>query len=222
MRIWPLALATGLLPAMGILLALTFSISEGWIAGCSPWLEGCTSVSRTGRHGSGFFVFKGMVLPAAGLLAMFWILAACWLRSCAPVRRRSVICLGLLGPASAVMLAWYASYLGSEGPNFALYRRIGASSFLAGNFFCQLIFASALDPAQQEPRQLIGLRVLRLLAGLQLMIGLASLPVTLWADPALKDVWENIFEWWFCSIQLAYFPVCAWLWRAQRLNFSPH
>ncbi len=215
MRIAPLPLIIGLLPLLAVTLCLQLSQAEGFVPHCNPLLEGCTTISRAGRHGSAYHLFKMLMLPSAGLMLVFWPVAGAWLGHRArPVGGPAMTLLGLF---AAAMLALYSAFLGTEGALFASYRRIGASSFLAGTFFCQLLFALSLQrrPAA-APALLRGL--LLGLVGAQLMLGLVSLPFTLLAEPSIKDAAENIIEWWFALALIAFFFVCACLWRDERLD----
>ncbi len=214
MRIALLPLLIGLLPLLTVAACLQLSQAQGHVPDCNPLLEGCTTVSATGRHGDAYHLFKMLMLPTAGLLLVFWPLAGAWLRrQTLPIGGPAMTLLGLF---AAAMLALYSAFLGTEGALFASYRRIGASSFLAATFFCQLLFALSLLRAPSAAPT--GLRRLLLaLVILQLLLGLASLPFTLLTQDPLKDRAENIIEWWFGLALILFFFACAWLWRRERL-----
>ena len=56
--LWLLALACALIPAGAVGFAWWLSVRAGHIPDCIPHLEGCTSISRAARHGTGNLVFK--------------------------------------------------------------------------------------------------------------------------------------------------------------------
>src|SRR5690349_21628974 len=78
-RLLPLACAV--LPAIAVHWAWWLSRAAGYIPDCIPHLEGCTSISRAARHGTGNLVFKLLVIPAAALQAWHWWRCAAWIQS---------------------------------------------------------------------------------------------------------------------------------------------
>lgn len=218
MRIWPLPLLSGALPLLAVIACYWLSVIPGHIADCNPLLQGCTTISSTGRHGWAYFVFKAAVLPSTGLMLLFWPLAAHWLvqRSGPGWSMRVMAGLGML---SACMLALYTAFLGSEGPLFAIFRRLGASSFLGGTFFCQLLFVAALSRSAIQPAPRL-LKLMWGLVGLQFALGLGSLPVTALVEFDTRDKVENLVEWWFGLAMILFFIACAWLWRHERVLIS--
>ncbi len=217
MKISLLPFLAGALPLLGVTLAWVWSLTGGHVPDCNPFLHGCTTVSATGRNGIGFFLFKAFVLPAAALFGLFWYVAAGYLQLHG-ASRRLAITVTSAGAVSAMMLTLYASYLGSDGVDFARYRRLGASSFLATSFLCQLLFVIGLR--QGPDRKSRPLACMRLLVLFMLLCGLISLPITIWAEPEAKNAGENIIEWWFGLALLMFYPACAWLWHGQTLDWQ--
>ena len=78
--LWALPLAAGLLPAVAALTALGLSIELGLVPACNPLLDGCVSISRVGRHDLPNYIFRALVLPAAVLQGLTWMLCAAWLK----------------------------------------------------------------------------------------------------------------------------------------------
>ena len=56
-------LTVALLPIACVNLNQWLSISGGHIPTCFPYIEGCTSISSTGRHGVSYWLFKALMLP---------------------------------------------------------------------------------------------------------------------------------------------------------------
>ncbi len=211
MPLWLLALMAGLGPALAVMLSWYVSVTQGHVLDCNPFVEGCTSISRTGRHGSAFFLFKALMLPSAVMLALFWWAVAAWLQRVLGLvqYRRSIWALGLL---SALCLALYSCFLGVDGALSAGLRRTGATLYFSAGFLAQLLLVIALgDRAGAGLARLLGV-----LVGLQFALGLLSLPATAWA--ADKDYWENVIEWCFAAAMIGFFPVLAWPWR--RLSWA--
>src|SRR5690606_26929280 len=134
--LWPLPLAVALLFAVAAHVALWLSIRDGWIEGCVPYLEGCTSISRAARHGLGNHVFRLMVLPCAALVGLHWWLAARWLGRGGAV--------AWLGAVAALALAVYATFLGTDGEAYRFMRRYGVVCFFGFGYLAQLGFLRGL------------------------------------------------------------------------------
>ena len=63
---------TGLLLALWPILiahaAYAISVIENYVPLCNPYWDGCTSISRAGRHGWANHLFRAALLPYAPLL----------------------------------------------------------------------------------------------------------------------------------------------------------
>ena len=208
--------AVWLLSWSGVILAYVLSASGGHIPECFPHLSGCTTVSASGRYGAGYFVFKATILPAAALLAGYWLLCGEWLRAARDPRvgwRRCIVAAGILGAAALVV---YATFLGSDGETYRALRRYGTVVFFGLTYLAEAMLAQrmqALMPRSLVSRITTGLLAAMLLEGIVLgtLVNLADAPVAL----------RNIAEWHVASA-LLFFPVLTWLsWRQTdfTLNF---
>ena len=88
------------------------------IPDCFVYLEGCTSISATGRYGVSYWLFKVFMLPQALLLALFWRRLARGLP--ASGQRDALLIAGLIGAAFLVL---YTVFLGSQGDIYRLIDR---------------------------------------------------------------------------------------------------
>jgi hypothetical protein len=80
MPLWPLALVAGLLPAVASLAALALATRAELVPSCNPFIDGCVSISRAARHDLPNHVFRALMLPAATLQALTWLVQAQALR----------------------------------------------------------------------------------------------------------------------------------------------
>ena len=78
--LWLIPLIAGLLPAIAALLAMHLSARLELIPACNPFIEGCVSISRAARRELPNHVFRALVLPAAALQALTWLLCTAWLK----------------------------------------------------------------------------------------------------------------------------------------------
>lgn len=215
--LWPLALVAGLLPAAAALIAWALALDAALVPACNPFIDGCVSISRAARHGLPNHVFRALVLPAAVLQALAWLLQARALSLIArPSMRGSTIALAVLGVAAGIALVLYGSFLGTEGAAYRWLRRYGTVVYFGGTCLAMLVLGRALQRlhaigALQLPRS--HERALLLLFGAIVLLGLGNTLGAAWADAALRDRIENATEWWGSLGLVLAFVVLADLWR---------
>ncbi|MEM6817660.1 MAG: hypothetical protein AAF578_02620 [Pseudomonadota bacterium] len=203
-----LVLTVALLPIACVNLNQWLSISGGYIPACFPYIEGCTSISSTGRHGVSYWLFKALMLPQSLLLIAFWRSLEHWLASHAVV---GVWMLRLAIVASA-FLVLYTVFLGSSGDFYRLMRRYGVFVFFLGTFIAQITATRrlAIINAEQRPRALLSVQ--RVLLGVMTVLALAEVPLGTFGFK--DDVAENIIEWNFSLLMQLWF--LTWLWARPR------
>lgn len=205
---WWLGLAAALIPMMTIHLTFVVSVLEGYVSWCMPYWDSCTSISRTGRHGTAYFIFKGTMLPAALLGILFWWLNGLWLRQLG-VQMRWVAWVPWLGLIACVSLALYTLALGHAGDGFNLIRRIGVVLYFSLTYLCQLLISASLmgHPRWYTP----GLRLLRL-CQLTLAVGILSVILTA-VVPDWYSQKDDAFEWVLALLINLHALWLALLWR---------
>ena len=155
----PIAWLAALLPLVTIHLCFVVSAAEGHIDWCLPYWDGCSSISRAGRHGTAYFLFKGGMIPALVMQALFWTLNRRWLRACGGPDQRSLM---IMGWVAAFCLLLYTLTLGHRGDTFHLLRRIGVMGYFGLTFIAQLRLSAALAALPDWSHA--GRRLLRLCA----------------------------------------------------------
>jgi hypothetical protein len=220
--LWPLALTAGLLPAAAALIAFALAVHEGLAPACNPFIDGCVSISRAARHGLPNHLFRALVLPAAVLQALAWLLQARALSLTAPrAMRGSTIALAVFGVAAGIALVLYGSFLGTEGPAYRWLRRYGTVVYFGGTCLAMLVLGRALQrlhalgtlhlPRGHE-------RALLMLLGAIVLLGLGNSLAGAWADADLQDRIENATEWWGSLGLTLAFVTLADLWRRWDLH----
>lgn len=216
--LWPLALLAALLPLAGTALAFVLSVRLGLIPDCNPFLDGCVSISRAGRHGLPNILFRALLLPAAVLQALCWMLCTPWLHTLGRGATRTARVLPWLGLAAGICLVLYGSFLGTEGEGYRFMRRYGTALYFGLTCIGMLLLAQAVRQAQVHG---VALALLLPCAGLPLL-GLAHVLLPLvWHDPAAKDALENVTEWWGGVLFTAFFGALAWGWWRTRFRLRP-
>jgi hypothetical protein len=226
--LWPLPLIAGLLPAVASLLALWLSMRLGLVPACNPLIDGCVSVSRAARHDLPNYLFRAMVLPAAALQALTWLLAARWLRDLDhSVGARSLRALMPLGVIAGIALALYGAFLGTEGQIYRWLRQYGTVVYFGFTCLCILIAGGAIDRlATARVLALTPLltRALLLLFATLVALGVGNALAGLWLDGSAKDRVENVTEWWGSLIFTLVFVALAVIWKRDdlRLTLAAH
>jgi hypothetical protein len=205
-----IAFACLLLPLAVVHLCYTLAVAGGHLPLCVPYVQGCTSISATGRYGVAYFVFKGGMLPTAVLVAAFWWLANLWLAGLGDrgvAARRWMLALGLTG---AAFLALYTVFLGHKGEVYNLMRRFGVTVYFGTSYLAALLL---VERTWQCPRVPQGLRrVMLTVVTVLLVLGLGSIPVSNFV--ADKDPIENAIEWVFTLLLFGFYGLAGLAFRA--------
>ena len=203
------AIAAWLLPWLAAVSAYLLSADAGVVAWCIPPLEGCDSISASGRHGWGYFVFKALMLPAAGVIAVYWLLCAGWLEHLGAKQRTRRWMLGL-GLTAAGFLALYSTFLGSDGEVYRTLRRYGTVVFFSFSYLAQVVLTGAIRHRAEVPKRLVSAKVWMLIA--MLSGGLAFTAAGYFVED--NDPMENRSEWIIAALLTA-FPLLTYrIWRS--------
>lgn len=206
--LWPLPLLLTLLFVMAAHVAYLLSIQGGHVPACVPYIDGCVSISRAARHGWGNHLFQLLVIPCAVLHALAWWLARHWLRG-----GRVMVVLGVM---SALALAVYATFLGTEGEAYRFLRRYGVVVYFGFGYLAQLALMRRAAAMKALPAGIIV--AMSWISIAMLGLGVANVVAGVVVDdPSAKDRWENIFEWWLGLLMVGWHAVLAYGWKRQGL-----
>lgn len=213
-QLWLLALITALIPLVTIHTTFVVSIIEGYVSWCIPYWDSCTSISRTGRHGSSYFIFKGTMLPGAVLGMVFWWLNALWLRHLGCMSRGWIASIPFLGLVSGFSLMAYTLALGHAGDAFEITRRAGVMGYFALTYIAQLLLSATL-------REHIGWgrtgQHLLWLCQFTFCVGIFSVILSVANYDYYKTV-DNAFEWVLALLINIHALWVALLWRRSRFH----
>lgn len=209
MRLWPLPLACAVIGTVAVHAAWLLSRDAGLIPDCNPYLEGCTSISRAARHGTGNTLFKVLMLPCALLQAMHWWSTARWVEAHG-IRHGAARSLRALAVVAGVALAVYVATLGTEGWLYGWMRRYGITFYFAATFLAMVAFLGHLRASGADPPLA---RAMTALALLMLVLGLAStfMPLLV-ADEVRMDHARDALEWQIGALFSLWFVLHAALW----------
>ncbi len=215
-RLWLLPLAAALLPLLATAIAYLLAIRLGLAPACNPFFEGCVSISRAARHELPNILFRGLMLPAAVLQGLCWLLCPAWLRSLDAPPTRWLRLLPWLGVTASACLVLYGSFLGTEGEGYRFMRRYSTAFYFGLTCIGMLIVSGEMQrlAAAGRRQRRISHALLALCLALPLL-GLVHVLVPLVLPvEAAQDALENITEWWGGAIFTVFFFVLAWAWRA--------
>lgn len=212
-----LPLATGLLPVIAIHASYALAIAAARVPGCIPYLEGCTSISSTGRYPPASYLFRAAMLPEAVLLIAFWFCAVAWLRALEAAAGREVRRSGhiaAMGTGGALALILYVTFLGTQEPFYEFMRRFGIYLFFLLTILAQLglaLRARRAAAALDDPVLAGVLRGQLLMALLPFVLGVLNLVL----KNAMSDSdWaENVIEWIVVMFMQLYFVFAYLGWR---------
>lgn len=205
-------LIAGIAPVLGVSLAYWLGVTHDVLPSCLPFLDGCTSISATGRYLPGSLLFRAVMLPQSVLLGFVWYFSARWLRALAPQSRTisTILVAGLIG---AFALVLYVTLLGTKAPFYEFMRRFGIYFYFLGTAVAQVTLAISLllyakRNAQDSLRRVAG--GLLLLCSLPFLLGLLNIFLkNLLAD---ADLVENRIEWTAALLMQAYFVLLHRAW----------
>jgi len=213
-----LPLITGFAPIFAAHVSYLIGIRAGVLRACMPYIEGCTSISATGRYPPASFLFKAVMMPEAILLALYWLFSVAWLRSLSRAAGRSDnvgTSIAAFGIAGALFLIVYVTFLGTQGPVYDFMRRYGVYLYFLFTVIAQLILVAkvmSVSPSLRI-RGVVAITKIQLAVALiPFALGILNLILKAVLDDA--DASENIIEWIFALLMHSYFLLSYFAWRA--------
>lgn len=198
-----LPLIAAIPPLLGVGLAYWLGVKNGVLPSCVPFIEGCTSISSTGRYLPGSLPFRAVMLPQAAFLAILWWFCADWIRQISPKSRvpNAIIASGIVG---AVALVLYVTFLGTQQPFYELMRRFGIYLYFLGTASSQVMVTAAMPSSRLRTTMLW-------VVGMPLFLGITNL-----LQKELLIQWdsiENSIEWIAALLMQVWFMLLYVAWR---------
>lgn len=214
MNVSIIPILTALLPIIGVNLAYLISSSYDHVPTCIVYLEGCTTISSTGRAAPESLWFRALMIPSAVLSMICWRMIGAWLQCLEGRLYRGTVIIQTLGIIAGIFLIIYTVALGFIGPEYTLQRRLGVITFFGCTYLAELLLARrlwyiALNQPGIYPMRLAKQKLY--LCVFLLVVGLASIPISNYFG---SDALENIVEWNFSVIVYGYFFLVYMGWKA--------
>jgi len=181
---------------------------------CIPYLEGCTSVSSTGRAAPESLIFKAGMFLSAAVLGLLWLRTSTFLRANGVTLFR-VNVLRATATLAVVSLVIYAATLGMQEAEYRALRRIGINGFALGNMLTSIIFLVLYRPLRTSATDTafrwlvgvcIGLPLLGVFAEIAKSLGLPRRPV------------NNAAAWNASLLIAAYYAAFTRIWLHELIN----
>ena len=214
MHLRHVALLSGAIPLITINVSYWLARANGHVASCLPYIDGCTSVSATGRHPPEALLFRAGMISVAVLMVLYWKSVVEWLRCLGDHDTKMLKMMLFLGLVGSLFLVVYATALGYKGDEYGFMRRIGTAVYFLFSFAAQMIFALRLRRLVRNDANVLLCRIARVkfvLCVLMLTIGLSSLAI-----PAVfenKDPIQNMVAWNFSVLMMLFYATSYFAWR---------
>lgn len=205
----------GVLPLIAMFGAFAIGVAYEVLPDCNPLIDGCRSISATGRQPPGSILFRAIMLPQAILLGFIWYLSVLWLRKLEP-SPSGTICLVILvaGVINVVALIIYITFLGTTEPIYEFMRRTGIYFGFLGMAVAQLTIAFVLLRTRLRPLA----RAMLSISSVVFALGILNLLLkSVLADP---DPAENRIEWIATILMQAWYFYLFVAWRRTGVEFS--
>lgn len=213
-----LPLITGLAPIIAVHGSYLIGIRAGVLPACIPYIDGCTSISATGRYSPASFLFKSVMMPEAILMAMYWLFSVAWLRSLERAAGRTAnggTMVGVFGVAGAFFLIVYVTFLGTQGPVYDFMRRYGVYLYFLFTVIAQLILVARVLSVSSSLRirSVVTITKIQLTVALiPFALGILNLALKAVLDDAVAP--ERIIEWIFALLMHSYIVLSYFSWRS--------
>jgi len=195
-----LALICFILPISTVIISYVLSIKLDLVQMCIPNIEGCTSISRTGRYIPVKYFFKPMMYMYSVFLFLYWYNFIIKLKNL-KIKEKKFLWLSIF---SVLFLILYITFLG-EGEIYEFFRRIGIYIYIFFTVITQFFISKKLFTKKQSIKKIFKIKFIKLNYFLTLFLlisGLIFLPVLIIKIEQFPQI-KNIISWnYFFLIQL--------------------
>ena len=177
-------------PIISVLVSYLISAFFNYVPWCFPFTDGCTSISKVGRYGVSFYIYKIFLIPISILIAIFWF------KIYFSVYKNVFLLITSLIACLALIV--YLSYLGFDGSTYRFMREIGIFFFFILMPLTQILVTSLSSSKYFRTKLFI-------------FLILISYSILLFAYLKILTLdnthYENIIEWNFAFLIFLFFPV---------------
>ena len=184
------------IPVSTVIISYFISSFGGFVDWCMPLIDGCTSISKVGRYGISFYLYKIFIIPSVILMIIFWYQVNKYIY-------KSNLLL-FLSITSCIFLIIYLFALGFDGKIYRFMREIGIFIYFILTPMCQTLLAFSIS--NNKIRSKFFLYTL-------LSMYLVCVGIYLLILPLDNSNYENVIEWNFALLIFLFFPLFSGLLR---------
>jgi len=184
------------IPVLTVIISYFISSFGGFVDWCMPLIDGCTSISKVGRYGISFYLYKIFIIPSVILMIIFWYQVNKYIY-------KSNLLL-FLSITSCIFLIIYLLALGFDGKIYRFMREIGIFIYFILTPICQTLLAFSIS--NNKIRSKFFLYTL-------LCMYLVCVGFYLLILPLDNSNYENVIEWNFALLIFLFFPLFSGLLR---------
>ena len=184
------------IPVLTVIISYFISSFGGFVDWCMPLIDGCTSISKVGRYGISFYLYKIFIIPSVILMIIFWYQVNKYIY-------KSNLLL-FLSITSCIFLIIYLFALGFDGKIYRFMREIGIFIYFILTPMCQTLLAFSIS--NNKIRSKFFLYTL-------LSMYLVCVGIYLLILPLDNSNYENVIEWNFALLIFLFFPLFSGLLR---------
>ena len=185
-----------LIPVLTVIISYFISSFGGFVDWCMPSIDGCTSISKVGRYGISFYLYKIFIIPSVILMIIFWYQVNKYIY-------KSNLLL-FLSTTSCIFLIIYLLALGFDGKIYRFMREIGIFIYFILTPICQTLLSFSIS--NNKIRSKFFLYTL-------LSMYLVCVGIYLLILPLDNSNYENVIEWNFALLIFLFFPLFSCLLR---------
>ncbi len=178
------------IPVLTVIISYFISSFGGFVDWCMPLIDGCTSISKVGRYGISFYLYKLFITPSIILVIIFWYQINLYIH-------KSNI-LFSLGTVSSVFLIIYLVALGFDGNIYRFMREIGIFAFFILTPACQVWLTISISNEKIKAKNILYLLI---------FLYLVCIVSYLFILPLDNTNYENIIEWNLAFLIFLFFPL---------------
>ena len=184
------------IPVLTVIISYFISSFGGFVDWCMPLIDGCTSISKVGRYGISFYLYKIFIIPSVILMIIFWYQVNKYIY-------KSKLLL-FLSITSCIFLIIYLFALGFDGKIYRFMREIGIFIYFILTPMCQTFLAFSISNNKIRSKFFLYtfLSMYLVCVGAYLLI----LPLD-------NSNYENVIEWNFALLIFLFFPLFSGLLR---------
>ena len=192
------AIGCFIIPILTVTASYLISTYLDLVPKCIPFIEGCTSISRTGRYEPVKYFFKFFMFIYVLFLFFYWNCLIIYIRT------ENKISLYTLSFLSLIFLILYLIFLG-EGKAYEFFRRIGIYIYILFIIFTQYFVSKRIIKNKKFLKNKFNFKFVNLknlISIFLIILGMLLLPILIIKIDEYPNI-KNIISWnYFFLVQL--------------------